>query len=102
MVGPRSKRWPSFQMAEPRPPGVTGETWQFGPLNRWAYTHLREVLPTKDIPNDYRNVRPLPGIEAAANELDLVVDGNQEHLSEAMASWPSRTDASSSSATPAR
>ena len=33
--------------ADPRPGGVTGETWQFGPLNRWAYTHLREILPTK-------------------------------------------------------
>ena len=53
--------------ADPRPDGITGETWQFGPLNRWAYTHLREILPTKDIPNDYRTVRPLPGIEAAAD-----------------------------------
>ncbi len=70
--------------AEPRPDGVTGETWQFGPLNRWAYTHLREVLPTKDIPNDYRTVRPLPGLESTANDLDLVIDGNRETLADAM------------------
>jgi len=70
--------------AEPRPAGVTGETWQFGPLNRWTYTHLREVLPTRDIPNDYRTVRPLPGVDSAANELDLVIDGESEQLSAAM------------------
>ncbi len=70
--------------ADPRPAGVTGETWQFGPLNRWAYTHLREVLPTKDIPNDYRAVRPLPGIDTASGDLDIIIDGQSERLSEAM------------------
>ena len=71
-------------LAELRPAGVTGETWQFGPLNRWAYSHLREVLPTRDIPNDYRTVRPLPGVDAAASNLDLIIDGESERLSEAM------------------
>lgn len=67
-----------------RPEGVTGATWQFGPLNRWAYTHLREVLPTKDIPNDYRTVRPISGIEHAASDLQIQVQGNQINLSDAM------------------
>lgn len=71
-------------LADPRPDGVTGETWQFGPLNRWAYAHLREVLPTKDIPNDYRTVRPLPGIDSADSELSIVIDGQRESLGEAM------------------
>lgn len=70
--------------ADPRPEGVTGETWQFGPLNRWAYTHLREILPTRDIPNDYRMVRPLPGIEVAADNLDLVIGGEHQSLASAM------------------
>ena len=30
-----------------RPPGLNGATWQFGPLNRWAYTHMSEVIPSK-------------------------------------------------------
>ncbi len=67
-----------------RPEGVTGATWQFGPLNRWAYTHLREVLPTKDIPNDYKTVRPLAGLDTAASELDIVIDGQSVKLSDAM------------------
>ncbi len=70
--------------AEPRPPGVTGESWQFGPLNRWAYTHLREILPTKDIPNAAANVRPLPGLATAASDLTLDIGGQSERLSAAM------------------
>jgi len=38
-------------VTDSRPDGITGETWQFGPLNRWAYTHIREILPTKNIAN---------------------------------------------------
>ncbi len=70
--------------ADPRPEGVTGETWQFGPLNRWAYTHLREILPTKDIPNDFRTARPLPGIDTAQSALDIVIAGRTESLDDAM------------------
>ena len=36
-------------VTDSRPDGITGATWQFGPLNRWAYTHIREILPTKNI-----------------------------------------------------
>ena len=71
-------------LAGPRPPGVTGENWQFGPHNRWAYAHLRELLPTKDIPNDYALVRPLPGVESAAGDLQIVIDASAERLAAAM------------------
>ena len=67
-----------------RPDGVTGATWQFGPLNRWAYTHIREILPTKDIPNDYQTVRPLPGLHNVAGDLEISVNGKPEKLSAAM------------------
>ena len=39
-------------VTDSRPGGITGATWQYGPLNRWAYTHIREILPTKNIAND--------------------------------------------------
>lgn len=69
---------------ETRPDGVTGATWQFGPINRWAYTHIREILPTKDVPNDYRTVRPLPGLDAATSDLMVNAGGKAVSLSEAM------------------
>lgn len=72
------------QVADQRPPGLTGETWQFGPLNRWAYTHIREILPTKEIPNDVDRVIPIPGIEKAASDLNVRIDGDSLQLSEAM------------------
>ena len=74
----------SAEVADQRPPGLTGETWQFGPLNRWAYTHIREILPTKEIPNDIDRVIPIPGIEKAASDLRVRIDGDSLQLSEAM------------------
>ena len=67
-----------------RPPGVSGDTWQFGPLNRWAYTHIRELLPTKDIPNDSSNVQAMPGLDTVASDLDIIIDGESVKLSTAM------------------
>lgn len=72
------------QLDDARPDGITGATWQFGPLNRWAYTHLREVLPTKDIPNDPYAVRALPGIDGAAADLTMVLNGENQKLSDVM------------------
>ncbi len=74
----------SAMAQETRPEGVTGATWQFGPLNRWAYTHIREILPTKSIPNDYRTVRPLPGLNTATSDLMIGVEGEAVPLSHAM------------------
>lgn len=74
----------STSAQDSRPDGVTGATWQFGPLNRWAYTHIREILPTKDIPNDYRTVRPLKGLTTATDDLVLELQGKQAMLSEVM------------------
>jgi len=67
-----------------RPPGVAGDTWQFGPLNRWAYTHIREILPTKDIPNLSMQVQPIPGLSDAASELEIELNGETVLLSAAM------------------
>lgn len=49
-----------------RPPELNGANWQFGPHNRWAYAHLREVLPSKRIAHDPQRVVPLAGSPAGA------------------------------------
>jgi len=71
-------------ISDSRPDGLTGETWQFGPLNRWAYTHIREILPTKDIPNDSQQVTAIPGIDNARNDLTIELAGKTVQLSAAM------------------
>jgi CubicO group peptidase (beta-lactamase class C family) len=45
----------------PRPgTQVTLANWRTAPFNRWAFHHVRELLPTADIPHDAANVRELP------------------------------------------
>ena len=41
-------------------PQVTLANWRAAPFNRWAFHHVRELIPTADIPNDPRRVRDLP------------------------------------------
>ena len=69
-----------------RPPGLTGETWQFGPLNRWAYTHIREILPTKEIANNNLFIRPIDGINESKKDLEITLDGEKVFLSKLMKS----------------
>jgi CubicO group peptidase (beta-lactamase class C family) len=39
---------------------VTLANWRTAPFNRWAFHHVRELVPSADIPNDPARVRPLP------------------------------------------
>ena len=38
---------------------VTLANWRTAPSNRWAFHHVRELIPSADIPNDPARVRPL-------------------------------------------
>ena len=38
---------------------VTLANWRIAPFNRWAFQHVREIVPSADIPHDPSNVRPL-------------------------------------------
>lgn len=40
---------------------VTLANWRRPPFNKWSFQHVREIIPTADIPNDPDNVRRLPG-----------------------------------------
>jgi CubicO group peptidase (beta-lactamase class C family) len=45
--------------------------WRAAPFNRWAFHHVRELIPTADIPNDPRRVRELP---VEKQDLDLRIE----------------------------
>ena len=68
--------------ADQRPEGVTGATWQFGPLNRWAYTHMNEVLPSKHIRSNPAAINPLEGRDSAVDDIGLSVDGEETTLAD--------------------
>lgn len=45
------------------PPGdllVTLANWRKPPFNKWAFQHVREIVPSAEIANDAANVRELP------------------------------------------
>src|SRR5262249_6119059 len=45
----------------PAPDGqVTLANWRAAPFNRWAFHHVREIVPSADIPNDPVHVMALP------------------------------------------
>jgi len=41
-------------------PPVTLANWRVAPFNRWGFQHVRELIPSADIPNDPHRVRELP------------------------------------------
>jgi CubicO group peptidase (beta-lactamase class C family) len=45
---------------------VTLANWRVSPFSRWAFQHVREIVPTADIPND-----PAGVAELAADPVDL-------------------------------
>jgi CubicO group peptidase (beta-lactamase class C family) len=49
-------------------PPATLANWRLPPHNRWAFHHVRELIPTADIPSDPKRVRVL---EAKPEALDL-------------------------------
>ena len=53
-------------MAEPR---ATLENWRSAPHSRWAFHHVRELIPTADIPNDV-NAMVIAKLSSQAVSLD--------------------------------
>jgi len=61
---------------------VTLANWRTSPFNRWAFQHVREIVPTADIAHDPTSVRELSAKPAplerlrikAANGKDLTLD----------------------------
>lgn len=65
----------------PPPPErqVTLANWRKPPFNRWAFHHVRELVPSADIPNDPGAVRPLE--RAPADLLGVKVPNGEKALS---------------------
>src|SRR2546428_2241259 len=49
-------------------PQVTLANWRSAPFNRWAFQHVRELIPSAEIANDPRRVREF---ESRPRELEL-------------------------------
>src|SRR5687767_2465075 len=51
---------------------ATLANWRNPPFSRWAFQHVREIVPSADIPNDPERVAPLPPAPAALGVEELL------------------------------
>ncbi|MGE5639217.1 MAG: serine hydrolase domain-containing protein [Clostridia bacterium] len=60
----------------PSPPDaqVTLANWRTAPFNRWAFHHVREIVPSAEIANDPAGVAPLEGSARSHPALDALFD----------------------------
>ena len=49
--------------------------WRTAPFNRWAFRHVRELIPSAEIPNDPAAVHPLPEAPVSVPGFEEMADG---------------------------
>ena len=63
-----------------QPVGIDKTNAQFGPNNRWAFSHMREIYPTALIENAPGHVRPLAGTPKHPSEVTINFRGKETNL----------------------
>ena len=65
-----------------RPSGLSLQTFQSGPMNRWAFSHLREVLPTAAIKRDPAGFQPLAISDEFSSDFSVSLEGQEKSIDE--------------------
>ncbi len=65
-----------------RPEGLTLANFQYPPYNRWAFSHVREVITTANIPHDNRRILKLEKSPDARDDFSLQYQGKLRHMDE--------------------
>ena len=65
-----------------RPDDMSLESFQFGPANRWTFSHMREVLPTANIARDPDRFRKLERSESATDEFSVTFRERDQTIDE--------------------
>ena len=63
-----------------RPETLTLTNFQFGPQNRWAFSHMREVIPTAKIAKDDKQLLPLNRGAGYVEEFTISFDGQEQSI----------------------
>lgn len=63
-----------------RPATLTLSSFQFGPDNRWAFSHLREVLPTVNIARDPGEVHVLEPSKERVTTFTVSFEGREQTI----------------------
>jgi CubicO group peptidase (beta-lactamase class C family) len=56
---------------------ITLENWRSAPHNRWAFHHVRELVPSAEIENDPARIRELPRAERSLENLRIDPDSGE-------------------------
>ncbi len=59
---------------------VTLANWRTGPFNKWAFHHVREIVPSADIANDPDDVWHLETVLDDLSRLKVKLDGDETQL----------------------
>jgi CubicO group peptidase (beta-lactamase class C family) len=65
-----------------KPENLTLARFQFGPENRWAFSHVREVLPTVNIERDSRRMLVLKQSEDMVSDFSVTFEGRMQAIDE--------------------
>lgn len=71
---------PSRAEVTGRPDDLTLQTFQSGPVNRWAFSHLREVLPTAAIRRNPLGFQPLSVGDEYSSNFSISFKGEQKSI----------------------
>lgn len=63
-----------------RPESLTLESFQFGPVNRWSFSHMREILPTVNIPRDPDRFHPLEKSDDFVADFSVAFQGRKQSI----------------------
>lgn len=79
----------SLSLAEnsDRPADLTLSNFQFGPINRWSYSHIREILPTVNIMHDNDQILTLEKDKAFLDDFNLRHEGRMQSIDEIAKTW---------------
>jgi CubicO group peptidase (beta-lactamase class C family) len=70
-----------------RPESLTLSNFQFGPENRWSFSHLNEVLPTSRIEHDADRVSALERSEDFVDDFSIHYYGREQTINEIADEW---------------
>src|SRR5260221_2123074 len=59
---------------------ATLANWRIAPYNRWAFHHVRELIPSAEIANDPARVVPLPAAPATLFEERFLADTDTDGI----------------------
>ena len=70
-----------------RPNNLTLSNFQFGPINRWSYSHIREILPTINIEHDNNRILTLNRDKSFLDDFSISHENQMQSIDKIARDW---------------